>query len=65
MLIAKLQGKDKWVQIVKFRHTVKFSPDRDWFMIVADWDKPFRKRTQLKWIPATTRFDSVRELIGD
>ena len=65
MLIAKLQGKDKWVQIVRFAPTVKFSSDRDWLLTVADWEKPFRKRMQLKWIPATTRFDNVRELIGD
>jgi hypothetical protein len=65
MLIAKIQGKDKWVQIVRFAHEVKFSPERGWLLTVADWEKPFRKRTQLKWIPATTRFESSRELIGD
>jgi len=63
MLIAKLQGK--WVQIVQFAHTVKFSEDRNWLMIVVDWEKPFHLRSQIKWIPATTRFDSTRELIGD
>jgi len=65
MLIAKLQGKDKWVQIVRFAHEVQFSPDRDWLLTVADWEKPFRKRSQLRWIPASTRFESLRELIGD
>jgi hypothetical protein len=63
MIIAKLQGK--WVQIVKFSSKVKFSDDTDWFMIVIDWEKPFRKRSKIKWIPASTRFDSVRELIGE
>jgi hypothetical protein len=63
MIIAKTKGK--WVQIVKFAHKVKFSDETDWFMIVGDWEKPFRKRSQLKWIPASTYFDSVKEFIGE
>jgi hypothetical protein len=61
MLLAKMDKK--WVQIVKFAHRVQFSPDPDWLMIVLDWEKPARKRAQFQWIPATTRFHAVKELI--
>ena len=61
MLLAKMDKR--WVQIVQFAHQVQFSSDRDWFMIVLDWEKPFSKRAQLQWIPASTRFHAVKELI--
>jgi len=63
MVVAKF--KDRWVQIAKFARDVKFSDEKDWFMIVVDWEKPFRKREQFKWIPASTRFDAVREFVGE
>ena len=62
MVIVKFNGKR--VQVAKFARTVKFSTDKDWFMVVADWEKPNRKREQFKWVPASTRFESVREIVG-
>jgi hypothetical protein len=30
-------------------------------MVCFDFEKPFHKRTEFKWVPAATRFDWVRE----
>jgi hypothetical protein len=48
------------VEVVRVAETVGFSPEPDWVMICFDFEKPFRKRTEFKWVPATTRFDWVR-----
>jgi hypothetical protein len=40
---------------------VGFSTDRDWVMVCFDFEKVERKREHFKWVPATTRFDWVRE----
>ncbi len=63
MVIAKLN--DKWVHIVRFAKHVPFSTDMDWFLINMDWDKNNRRREQFKWIPADTKFDAIKELIGE
>jgi len=60
--IAKHEGR--WVHIVKFASKVSFSSEEGWFMINMDWEKANRKREQFKWIPASTKFDAVREMIG-
>jgi len=48
------------VEVVRVAETVGFSPEPDWVMVCFDFEKPFRKRTEFKWVPATTRFDWVR-----
>lgn len=48
------------VEVVRVAETVGFSPEPDWVMICFDFEKPFRKRTEFKWVPASTRFDWVR-----
>jgi hypothetical protein len=63
MVIAKFN--DKWVHIVKFSRDVKFSDEKNWFMINFDFEKSFRKREQFKWVPASTRFGAVKEIIGE
>lgn len=60
MMIAKMTD-GRIVEIVKFAHHVGFSPDKDWVMICFDFDKINRRREQVKWIPASTRFDWVKE----
>jgi len=63
MVIVKFNGK--WVHVVKFARDVKFSNEQDWFMVCFDFEKANRKREQFKWIPASTRFDAVKEIIGE
>jgi hypothetical protein len=49
------------VEIVRAASKVGFSPDRGWVMVCMDFDKMYGKRTEFKWVPATTRFEWVRE----
>lgn len=51
----------KMVEVVRVAETVAFSPDRGWVMVCFDFEKVERKREHFKWLPATTRFDWVRE----
>ena len=51
----------KIVEIVKATDTVMFSEDKGWIMICFDFDKPDRRREQVKWVPASTRFVWVNE----
>jgi hypothetical protein len=32
-----------------------------WVMVCMDFDKMYGKRTEFKWVPATTRFEWFRE----
>jgi hypothetical protein len=57
--VAKMNGK--LVEIVKFADAVKFSNTRGWVMICMDFEQADRKKSEFKWLPATTRFDWVRE----
>ena len=57
--VAKMNGK--LVEIVKFADAVAFSNTRGWVMICIDWEQADRKKSEFKWLPATTRFDWVRE----
>jgi hypothetical protein len=61
--VAKMNGK--LVEIVKFADAVKFSNTRGWVMICIDWEQADRKKTEFKWLPATTRFDWVREFYSE
>jgi hypothetical protein len=58
--VAKMTD-NKIVEIVKFAETVIFSEDKGWMMVCFDFDKPDRRRVEVKWIPASTRFVWVNE----
>lgn len=58
-IIAKMDGRI--VEIVRFAEKVGFSEDRGWFCVCFDFDREERRREQVKWVPASTRFDWVRE----
>ena len=57
--VAKMNGR--LVEIVKVVDEVKFSNTRGWVMICLDFEEPERKKSQFKWLPATTRFEWVKE----
>lgn len=59
VVVAKLQGR--LVQVVRVADTVPFSTDRGWVLVTTDLGKPERKMEQFKWVPASTRFEWVRE----
>jgi hypothetical protein len=43
---------------------VQFSSERGWVCITQQVGQPVRKQTQFKWVPASTRFDWVKEFVG-
>jgi hypothetical protein len=58
--VAKMTD-GRMVEVVRVAETVGFSPERGWVMVCFDFEKISRKREHFKWVPATTRFDWVRE----
>lgn len=59
MKIAKLG--DRLVQIVRMVDRVQFSDQQGWIFIVIDFERPVLKQQQFKWVPASTRFEWVRD----
>ena len=59
VVVAKMQ--DRVVQVVRVADTVGFSQDRGWVMVCTDWEQPERKKRHFRWVPASTRFEWVRE----
>lgn len=58
--VAKMMD-GRIVEIVKAAESVMFSSDRGWFMICFDFDRPERRRCDIKWVPASTWFVWVNE----
>jgi len=63
MVVVKFNGK--WVHVVKFARDVAFSTEKEWFMVCSDFEQPNRKRQHFKWVPASTRFEAVKEFVGE
>jgi hypothetical protein len=61
MVVAKFHGR--WVQVMRFATSVGFSNVSGWFMICMDWEQAERKKSQFKWVPASTVFDEVKEFV--
>ena len=57
--VAKMNGR--LVEIVKVADEVKFSNTRGWVMICLDFEQADRKKSQFRWLPASTKFEWVRE----
>lgn len=60
MRIGKIEG-GKLVQIIKTAESVMFSKDRGWICICRDFQQPKHMQTSVAWVPATTRFEWVRD----
>jgi len=58
--VAKM-ADGRMVEVVRVAKTVRFSAEPDWVMVCFDFEKPFPKQAEFKWMPAATRFDWVRE----
>ena len=57
-VVAKMNGRV--VEIVKVAREVQFSNTPGWVLICLDFELGERKKTQFRWLPATTRFEWVR-----
>lgn len=60
-VVAKMG--DKIVEVMKFAWNVQFSEDKGWLLIDPDVGAPDMTgsiRANMRWVPATTRFDWVR-----
>jgi len=57
--VAKMNGRV--VEVVRTADTVAFSSERGWVMVCFDFEQDERKKSQFKWVPASTRFEWVRE----
>ena len=58
VVVAKMNNRV--VQVMRVADTVGFSSERGWVMVCIDWEQVDRKKSQFKWVPATTRFEWVR-----
>ena len=57
--VAKLG--ERLVQVVRVADQVGFSEQRGWVLICWDWQQSERMKAQFKWVPASTRFEWVRQ----
>jgi hypothetical protein len=58
-VVAKMDNRV--VEVVRTADTVAFSSERGWVMVCFDFEQAERKKSQFKWVPASTRFEWVRE----
>lgn len=58
-IVAKMN--DRVVEIVQVADKVAFSSERGWVMVCLDFEQVERKKSQFRWVPASTQFDWVRE----
>ena len=59
MIVAKIDGQI--VEVKRVAESVGFSDQRGWVMICTDFEQIERKKQHFKWIPASTRFEWIRE----
>ena len=63
VMVAKTTD-GRFVEVVRVAETVAFSSEPGWVMICMDWQQIERRKSQFRWVPASTRFEWVREFIG-
>jgi hypothetical protein len=61
MITVAKMADGRVVQVVRVADTVGFSPEPGWVMVCFDFEKTYSKRAEFKWMPASTRFEWVRE----
>jgi hypothetical protein len=60
MTVTVARMNDRVVEVVRVAETVAFSTERGWVMVCFDFEKAERKKSEFRWVPASTRFDWVR-----
>ena len=60
MTVTVARMNDRIVEVVRVVDTVSFSTERGWVMVCFDFEKAERKKSEFRWVPASTRFDWVR-----
>jgi len=58
--LAKLN--DRLVEILAVRDRVEFSDESGWILITTEVGQDPRRQMNFRWVPASTRFEWVREL---
>ena len=61
MTVTVAKMNDRVVEVVRTAETVAFSSERGWVMVCFDFEQAERKKSQFRWVPASTRFEWVRE----
>ena len=59
-VMAKIEQSDKIVRILSFSENVRFSEEKNWFLLNME---PHKRMGDLKWVPMNTRFTWVREFL--
>ena len=60
MTVTVARMNDRVVEVVRVADAVAFSTERGWVMVCFDFEKAERKKSEFRWVPASTRFDWVR-----
>ena len=60
MTVTVARMNDRVVEVVRVADAVAFSSERGWVMVCFDFEKAERKKSEFRWVPASTRFDWVR-----
>jgi hypothetical protein len=64
MTVTVARMGERVVQVVRVADTVAFSTERGWVMVCFDWEQAERRKSQFRWVPASTRFEWVRQYVG-
>lgn len=59
MVVAKMMS-GKIVEVVCVADRVGFSQERGWVCVCFDFDQMKRRQQNIKWVPASTKFEWVR-----
>lgn len=59
-LMAKIEQSDKIVRILSFSENVRFSEEKNWFLLNME---PHKQMGDLRWVSTKLRFTWIREFL--
>ena len=59
-LMAKIEQSDKIVRILSFSENVRFSEEKNWFLLNME---PHKQMGDLRWVSTNIRFTWIREFL--